>query len=395
MVRGVVARAVRIGFFTDSYKPYVSGVVRSIETLIAELSALGHEAYVFAPGYPRHNRRESNIFRFVSLPSLAHREFRLGIPVSWRLASTAADLRLDLVHVHSPFLMGQLGARLARRLGLPLVFTYHTMYHHYAHYMPVARVFSRGLALRWSRDFCNRCDLVIAPTAGIGGFLASQGVRVPMEVVPTGIYPQRFQEGDPAWLRRTFGLEGRRVLLYAGRLAQEKNIPFLLRTFVQVCAARPDAHLVLAGEGPQDAALRALAAEIGLAGRVTFTGCLHDRELAHCYTGADLFTFPSVTETQGIVLLEAQAAGLPVVALRSFGTSDMVVHGRDGLLCDHSEAEFTRAILSLLDDGGARAAMAAEARAKADGLSAPTMARRLSTLYLRLIAGGRTRAGSG
>lgn len=387
--------AVRIGFFTDSYRPYMSGVVRSIDTLIAELSALGHETFVFAPGYPSHTRREGNVFRFVSIPSPAHREFRLGIPVSWRLAGTAADLRLDLVHVHAPFLLGQLGARLARRRGIPLVFTYHTMYHHYTHYLPVARGISQGLALRWGRDFCNRCDLVIAPTASVRDFLASQGVRVPVEVVPTGIYPQRFRQGDPTWLRRDYSLKDRRILLYAGRLAPEKNIPFLLRSFVRVRAARPDAHLVLAGGGPQEAALRTLVADLGLAGSVTFTGHLPDQELVHCYAGADLFAFPSTTDTQGIVLIEAQAAGLPVVAVRSFGTSDMVAHGRDGLLCDPSEAAFARAVLRLLDDDAARAAMSAAARPKADGFSAPAMARRLSAAYLRLAGDGRTQTRSG
>ncbi len=380
----------RIGVFTDSWKPYLSGVVRSIDTFADELAALGHELYIFAPGYPRHTRREGNVFRFVSLPALTNPGFRLGIPVSPRLRSTAAQLGLDVIHVHAPFLLGQLGARLARHLNLPLVFTYHTLYHRYAHYVPLPRGISEQVALRWSRDFSNRCDLVIAPTAGVRDFLVELGVGAPIEVVPTGIYPERFRQGDPGWLRRTFGLGDGPVLLYVGRLAHEKNLPFLFRVFQRVSRELPQSRLVLVGTGPQEADFRREVSRLGLAGAVVFAGRRYQQELAHCYAGADLFTFPSVTETQGIVLAEAQAAGLPVVAIRSFGTSDMVEDGRDGFLCDEaSETAFAGAVLRLLRDRGLRSAMARAAWAKADGLAAPLMARRLADLYRRLAAAPR------
>lgn len=380
----------RIGVFTDSWKPYTSGVVRSIETFVDELEGLGHEVHIFAPGYPRHTRREGNVYRFVSLPALTNPGFRLGIPVSPRLRTTAAQLGLDVVHVHAPFLLGQLGARLARRLGLPLVFTYHTLYHRYAHYVPLPRGISEQVALRWSRDFSNRCDLVIAPTSGVRDFLGDLGVTAPVEVVPTGIYPERFRQGDPAWLGRTFGLGPGPVLLYVGRLAREKNLPFLLRVLRRVRREFPGVRLVLVGDGPERAELREAAARLSLSSAVVFAGQRQDRELAHCYAGADLFTFPSVTETQGIVLVEAQAAGLPAVAIRAVGTADMVVDGRDGFLCEASEAAFAGAVLRLLRDRELRAAMARAAWTKADGLAAPLMARRLADLYRR-VAGERRR----
>lgn len=378
----------RIGVFTESWKPYVSGVVRSIDSFAAGLAGLGHELYIFAPSYPGHRRREQNVFRFLSLPAPTNPDFRLSIPLSLRLGATAGRLGLDLIHVHSPFLMGQLGARLARRLRLPLVFTFHTLYHHYAHYVPLPRLLTEWAALRWSRDFCNGCDLVIAPTSGVRDFLCQLGVTVPIEVLPTGVDPRRFRHGDPAWLRTTYRLGDGPVLLYVGRLGQEKNLSLLLRAYRRVRAARPDARLVLVGDGPQEPQLREEALRLGVAEGVAFVGRFGDRELAHAYAGADVFVFPSVTETQGIVLAEAQAAGLPVVAMRALGTADMVEDGRDGLLCDLSEESFAGAVLRLLADAGLRAAMARAARAKGEALTAPRMARRLSDLYHGLVRAG-------
>ncbi len=379
----------RIGVFTESWKPYMSGVVRSIDSFASALSAQGHELFIFAPGYPGHRRRERIVFRFLSLPAPTNPDFRLCIPLSPRLGWTAARLGLDVIHVHSPFLMGQLGVRLARRLRLPLVFTFHTLYHHYAHYVPLPRPLTEWAALRWSRDFCNGCDLVIAPTPGVRDFLLRLGVTTRVEVLPTGVDPQRFRQGDPTWLRRSYNLGNGPVLLFVGRLGREKNLGLLIRAYSRVRAVHPDCRLVLVGDGPEEPALRAQARSLGVADGVVFTGRFGDRELANAYAAADVFVFPSVTETQGIVLLEAQAAGLPVVTVRALGTADMVVEGRGGLLCEPEEEFLAAAVLRLLADEGLRKAMGAAARARAEALSTPRLARRLGDLYLELARGWR------
>ncbi len=379
----------RIGLFTDSYRPYVSGVVRSIETFTAELTGLGHEVFIFAPAYPEHRRREGNVFRFFSLPAPVRNGFRIGVPISWRIGSTVADLDLDLIHVHSPFLMGQLGARCARRSGLPLVFTYHTLYHEYAHYVPFLHSVTRDAALRWSLLFCNRSDLVVTPSASVRTFLRAHGVRTPIEVIPTGVFPERFRGRDAGWLRRRFDLPDGPVLLYGGRLAREKSLPYLLRAFRHVRQALPAARLVLVGSGPAEGELRRLAEELGIAGAVTFAGQMLDEDLYNCYAGADVFVFPSLKETQGIVILEAMAAGLPVVARDAFGTRDMVDEGRDGFLCRGGEEDFARAVVRILGDPGLRREMGRAAQLKAERLSARAMACRLAAVYERLLGGGK------
>lgn len=379
----------RIGLFTDSYRPYVSGVVRSIETFTAELSGLGHEVFIFAPAYPDHGRREGNVFRFLSLPAPVRNGFRLGVPLSLRVRGTVAALGLDLIHAHSPFLMGHLGARCARHAGLPLVFTYHTLYHEYAHYVPLLPAVARGVALRWSLAFCNRSDLVIAPSPSIRTFLRTHQVRTPIEVVPTGIFPERFRGRDPGWLRRRFALPEGPVLLYGGRLAREKSLPYLLRAFSRLREAVPAAHLVLVGDGPIAAELRRLAQDLGIASSVTFTGQMVDEDLYNCYAGADVFVFPSVKETQGIVILEAMAAGLPVVARDAFGTRDVIDEGRDGFLCRGGEEDFARLVARLIKDPVLRREMGRAARRKAERLSARAMARRLAAVYEELLGGGK------
>lgn len=383
----------RIGVFTDSYKPYVSGVVRSIMTFSAHLSQLGHTVFIFAPGYPRTGTEEDNVFRFFSLPAITYRDFRVGVPVSLRLRRTLADLHLDLVHVHSPFLMGQAGVRLARRLHLPLVFTYHTLYHKYTHYVPVGRGFSSRLVLQWSLKFCDHCDLVIAPTPSIASFLREQGVRRPITVIPTGIEVEEFRRGDPGWLAKRIGprREGESRLLFVGRLGAEKNLFFLLRAFRRIAGRIPGARLILAGDGPARGDLQALAARLGLTDRIIFLGRVVEREVAHCYAGADLFVFPSLTETQGLVIGEAMAAGLPVVALEASGSRDLIENGREGFLCQPSEEEFARAVEAIIRDGGLRARMSAAARDRSSRLSARATTLQLVRVYEQLLHAGSVR----
>lgn len=376
----------RIGVFTDSYRPYVSGVVRSIEMFQTELQALGHQMFIFAPGYPRHFQREGNVFRFLSLPAPSHDEFRLALPFSLRLGGTVQSLGLDVIHTHSPFLMGRLGARAAKLHRLPLVFTYHTFYHRYVHYVPMGRSISEGLVTAWTRNYCNQCDAVIAPTPSVHDFLARLGVEVPVKVIPTGIYPERFQGGDPSWLRRAFAVaDGQPVLLFCGRLAKEKNIGFLLRSFRSLVGRLPESVLVIVGDGPAAAEVKALAETMGVAGNVRFTGRLADRDICNAYAGADVFVFPSVTETQGLVLAEAMAAGLPVIAVDAPGSRDTIVDGVHGFLCKPQEDSFVQAMERVLQDKDLRRRMAAAARQRAEAFSVRRMARLLADLYQELM----------
>lgn len=338
----------KIGFFTDSYRPYISGVVRSIEILTDELANMGHESYIFAPAYPSASN-EQNVYRFLSIPAPTQRNFALPLPFSSRMNSTVRTLGLDIIHVHTPFLMGSLGALTARRFNLPLVFTHHTLYHSYAHYLPFGKKMATGIIKQWDINFCNRCDLIIAPSQFVKALVRRNGVRTPVSVIPTGL-PDNLDKGDPHWLKEKLALSPNdKVLLYVGRMGKEKNIIFLIEAMEKIIQKRKDTRLVLVGTGPEEADLRQLSRQKNLQRFIFFTGRVSHQDLQNCYAGADIFIFASQTETQGMVVGEAKQTGLPVVALHSPCMAEMIFHGKDGFLAYNLEG-FINYIFYLLNN---------------------------------------------
>jgi glycosyltransferase involved in cell wall biosynthesis len=376
----------RLGVFTDSYHPYVSGVVQSIDTFSRELRRRGHFIEVFAPRYPHCDDSEyPDVYRYPSFHTPFYPEFYIGVPLSWGAKKFVSDLDLDLVHVHSPFVLGHVGASMARRRGLPLVFTYHTLYDQYVHYFPFARHLAARAVISIARDFSNRCDLVITPNGVIKKLLRSYGVRVPIVSIPTGIDIGQFAGGDRHFLRTRFGFAPEeRILLYVGRLSQEKNLDSLFRVFSAVLRHNQGVTLVLVGSGPEEDELHDLAAQMGIASKIVFTGLLSHEEVASACKSADIFVFPSVTETQGLVLVEAMAAGLAVVARAAFGSLAIVQDGVNGFLCD-TEDVFAQRINELLQDRELCLRMGQFAAAKAQDLTAEKMAIRLERTYQALI----------
>ncbi|ACX52165.1 glycosyl transferase group 1 [Ammonifex degensii KC4] len=377
----------RVGIFADSYLPYVSGVVRSIETFREELEKRGVIFFLFVPWYPG-CQKEPNIYRFWALPAPTNPDFTLPLPFSPRLGSTLRSLKLDLIHVHGPFLMGSLGARWARRLNLPLVFTYHTLYEAYVHYFPFLRSWARTLTRRYTVGFCNRCDLVLAPSLAIKKYLEQNGVKAPVEVLPTGIKLSSFRGGDREAFRLNFNLSlEEKVLVYVGRLGEEKNLRFLLRSFALVKKELEATRLVLVGGGPQKEELEKLARSLGVGQEVIFTGPLPPDKVKDAYAAADLFVIASLTETQGLVVGEAKAAGLPVVGVEANGVKEMVRHGLDGFLTPPDEKAFAAAVIRLLSDEELYRKFKQEALKGAEELSSERQAERLLQLYRQLVAG--------
>ncbi len=375
--------AVRVGVFSDSYLPRISGVVRSIEALVAELRRQGHQAAIFAPAYPGYRDADPDVVRFPSVRAPGIPDFPLAIPVARRFT---ADLRarcLSVIHTHSPFLMGAAGRYAASRLGLPLVFTHHTMYSEYVHYVPVlSQRFSREVVTRYTIGYCNRCSLVVAPSHAVRNWLLARGVTARVEVLPTaGFDLDRFDRLNPVWVRPRLGIPaGAPLVITVGRLAREKRFDVLLAAFAMAAQGTP-ARLLVVGGGPEAAALRRAAAERGVAGQVIFTGPLdHDRVL-DCYAAADLFAFSSPTETQGLVVVEAMAAGLPVAAVGAGGVSEVVSDGLTGLLTGLDAEALGGAIRRLLDDEALRRSMAAAGRAAARAYAIEAITERLVGLY--------------
>lgn len=383
-------RELRIGFFTCNASPLLNGLAVSIQQFACHLRRFGHRVFVFAPRYPDCRDAEPDTYRFPSLRVPTHHRYALPIPaVAMRLHRLIPRLGLQIIHTHHPFLVGPYARRLAHRLGVPLVFTYHTLYEHYAHYLPVVSPMAARVAEARSHAFANRADLVIAPTSGVQERLRSHGVTVPIEVIPTGIEPPGEPEESKIQIRRRLGVpEDGPVLLYVGRLAREKNLESLLRAVHSVTRVVPDITLLVVGEGDEQRSLQQLAAHLGVADHIRFVGSVPHQAVGCWYRAADLFAFPSVSETQGLVVLEAMAHGLPVLAVRSVGTSDFIVDGTNGALANDAEDDFVRRLLTLLHDGTSLARYAEQGLAKAMQMTAEASAIRLLQTYEQLLTRG-------
>jgi glycosyltransferase involved in cell wall biosynthesis len=360
---------VRIALFTNNYLPFCGGVTISVETLRQGLEASGHEAWVFGPRLAGAVDVAARVVRYPSLPVTTYPEFALAVPYSRSIDRLVAALEFDVIHAHHPFLLGPAARRLARRHRRPLVFTYHTRYEKYAHYVPLPLGLVQAAALQLSAAFAARADAVLAPSAVIRDELHARGVRTPIAVVPTGIDLDRFRPGDRAAARRRLGLgDGEPVVLYVGRLDREKSVDRVLLAFERVASILPAAQLVLVGQGTETERLRSMAEALPVAARIRFLGLRPHDSLAECYQAADVFLFASETETQGLVLAEAAACGLPAVAVDAPGCDEVVRDGDTGILTKGDPAALAEAVIGLLLDPERRRAMARRAREVAERL---------------------------
>lgn len=373
----------KIGIFTDSYLPTPTGVAVSVETFRRSLEALGHEVYIFAPRFK--NQRDSNprVRRFASffLP------VRADAPIVWPILhpdfASITALRLDLIHTMHFFALGKLGLKVAKKFNLPLVHTYHTLYAEYAkNYVPWG---FRGLATRYliqqSRSYGNQCDLIIAPSPSMGKLIKSYGITVPIEPLPTGIDLGSFKPANPSEFRKKYQIRPKgKLILFVGRLGEEKNIAFLIRAFNKVQKQVPS-NLILVGSGPSEADYRKMVSQLGLNDKVYFLGFRPKPETNQIFGSCDIFAFASVTDTQGIVIVEAMAAGTPAVAINRLGPADIISDGRDGLLSDLNPDHFRDKIIQLLTDDKLHARLSLQAKETARQYSQPVIAQRLVNLY--------------
>ncbi len=388
-----IGSSLKIGFFTCNAPPLVNGLTISIERFAGHLRRLGHRVFLFGPRYPGHAETEQDTYRFASLRAPTHHRYALPLPwLSGAIDRAIPRLGLQIIHAHHPFLVGPYARRLARRMEIPFVFTYHTLYEHYAHYVPLLSSLAARIGAARSYQFANESNLVIVPTAGVRARLVAHGVEAPVEVIPTGVDPPSARDEPTQEVRRRLGLPERDlILLYVGRLAKEKNGGLLLRAARAALQEAPHVSLALVGEGDEERPLRQQAGRLGLSARVRFVGPVPHRAVGDWYRAADLFVFPSVSETQGLVVLEAMAHGLPVLAIRSVGTTDFIEDGASGALVGSSDEEFIKRLLRLLRDGASRARYAELGRIRAMQFSAEASTRRLLAAYDRLLTRGAPR----
>ena len=376
----------KILFLSDVYFPRVNGVSTSIETFRHEIEGLGHEVHLIAPDYGTTSENELGILRIParSVPMDPEDRFMSYRAVMAQL-HRLHDERYDIIHIQTPFVAHYLGINLSKRLNIPCVETYHTFFEEYLyHYVPfVPKRLMRHIAKRFSHHQGNSLDGMVVPSRPMLHVLRSYGVATPTEVIPTGIEPESFMEGDRAAFREKYGIaEERPVLLFVGRVAFEKNIGFLLNVLHQVRQHIPDVLFLVAGEGPALKNLKHDVREMGLQESVLFIGYL-DRhtELNSCYRAADLFIFASRTETQGLVLLEAMAQGIPVVSTAELGTRDVLQEGKGVLIASEELDDFSGKIIRLLNDDDARNALGSAGRDYAHTWSATKQAERMLEFY--------------
>jgi len=404
----------RILMISDVYFPRVNGVSTSIQTFATEFSEKGHEVTLIAPDYAsagggrragwllrkgsavraadRHAGAaggESDSFEIMRIPSRylpvdpEDRILRLR-PIR-KLSPRLAKRGYDLVHVQTPFVAHYAGLSLARQLEVPVIESYHTFFEQYVDkyvaFLPASWL--RLAARRFSAAQCGALDALVAPSRAMLSVLQSYGVTTPTVVIPTGIELEQFSHGDGLRFRHRHGIPADRpVLVHVGRLAFEKNVDFLLRMLVRVKREIPDVLLVVAGEGPARANLESLGARLGLREHLLFVGYLsRDGALEDCYRAGDAFVFASRTETQGLVLLEAMALGVPVVSTAVMGTKEVLEDTKGCLIASDDEADFASKAVRLLSDPNLRADLGEQARCYARSWSAPVIADRMLELY--------------
>jgi glycosyltransferase involved in cell wall biosynthesis len=298
---------------------------------------------------------------------------------------------MDLIHLHHPFLSGRLAIRYARPYEIPIVFTNHTRYDLYAHaYLPVIPDgISTTFLENYLTSFCREVDLVIAPSAGLRDVLIKMGVDAHVEVIPNGVDLSPFSALANPVPRQSLGFEDSHVLLiYVGRLGPEKNLTFLVRAFAGIHSAYPDARLLLVGDGPEKDNLEDQVRRSGLEGKVRFAGMVEYESLPGYLAAGDIFVTASVTEVHPLSVIEALAAGLPVVGIRSPGIEDTIQDDENGLLCPNDLAGFTAKLARIVGEPKTRRRMAREARASAEQYAIERTSARLIEQYERLVKAG-------
>jgi 1,2-diacylglycerol 3-alpha-glucosyltransferase len=364
-----------ICMMTNTYLPHVGGVARSVSTFAEEYQKRGHQVLVVAPafdGKPLPKKAESMVERVPAIQNFNGSDFSVRLPIATVLSPRLDAFAADIVHAHHPFLLGDTALRVAASKNVPVIFTHHTRYEDYTHYVPFSSTALREFAINLSTHFANLCDGVIAPSESIASLIRSRGVEVPIKVVPTGIDVKAFASGNRARFRAKYELgDDIFVVGHVGRLAPEKNLEYLAEAVAVFLKDAPNARFMVVGGGPSEDALKTTCETHGVSDRLILTGKLTGANLCAAYRAMDVFVFASKSETQGMVLAEAMAANLPVIALDATGVREVVKHGKNGYMPPESvpPRRFASYITRLYRDPERRQAFSEHARRTAESFS--------------------------
>ncbi|MEO5702687.1 MAG: glycosyltransferase [Gammaproteobacteria bacterium] len=373
---------------TNTYTPHIGGVARSVESFTAEYRKLGHRVVVVTATFEDMPHYEKDVVRVPALQRFNGSDFSVPMPIPGFLYSTLDELQPDIIHSHHPFLLGDTALRARALHNVPVVFTHHTQYEQYTHYLaddsPTLRRFVADLVT----GYCKLCDAIIAPSASIAADLRNHGVNTRIEVLPTGIDVNYFAKGDGRAFRASMNIPADAFVVgHVGRLAPEKNLEFLTEAVTIFLNQNKHACFLVIGTGPSAEYIEHLFAKRGLSGQLYLAGSVQGVQLTDAYQAMDVFAFASQSETQGLVLAEAMAAGVPVVAVDAPGVREVIVDRQNGcLLANENAAKFASALQWLTDlPKQQRRQLTAAARRTAEDFSMQHCAARVLTLYQSVI----------
>lgn len=384
----------RVGLFSNAYLPVVSGVVNSLVEIRKNLLKRDHTPFLFAPEVKGYRDQHSGIYRFPSVDLDKSVGFPVPIPYSAKLSRLVPRMRLDLIHSHHPILIGATAAKFAQKLHCPLIYTFHTQIEQYTHYVPFFRHETvRDAARNKVSRYLAKCELVICPSPSIRGLIDSYGVDTRVEVVPNAIDLAKFQAPSCPTrdLRAELNLPAESLITMAvGRLASEKGLPFMLQALARTRSTVPH-HLLLVGDGPQRQELMELSRHLKIENQVHFLGYAGYDQMPALYSQVDLFAICSTTEVKPLVVLEALASGVPVLAVSACGTVDTLNHQVDGWLSRLDQEEYASAWETLLGSPELRKKLSRGARSTAQTYSMGNYADTLCRLYEEAIVSYQSR----
>ena len=331
---------------TNTFTPHVGGVARSVEAFTAAYRERGHRVLVVAPVFENMPENEVGVVRIPAIQHFNGSDFSVVLPIPGFVSSAIEEFKPDIIHSHHPFLVGSTALRMAHIHEVPLVFTHHTMYEQYTHYVPGDSETLKRFVIQLSTRYANLCNQVFAPSESVASVLRRRGVVARIDVVPTGVNLEKFARGSGAGFRAAMDIpENAFVVGHVGRLAPEKNLEFLAKAITGFLKTENRAHFLVVGRGPSENTIREVFSREGMADRVHTPGVLKHPLLASGYRAMDVFAFASKSETQGMVLTEAMAAGVPVVALDAPGPREVVLDHHNGrLLYSETVEEFLSAL---------------------------------------------------
>lgn len=346
----------RICMFTNTYLPHVGGVARSVSSFADDLRKLGNSVLVIAPEYSDSDDagpKESDVLRVPAIQHFNGSDFSLRIPVPFIIDDTIDQFQPKIIHSHHPYLLGDAALRAARRRGLPLIFTHHTLYEAYTHYVSKHSEAMREFAKNLSTEYANMCTRVVAPSRSIARLIRERGVKTPVTEIPTGVDTNFFATGQREKMREKFQIpQDTFVIGHLGRLAPEKNLGFLAQAISVTMQASTDTRFLVVGQGPSEKEIIQIFREKGCDDRLIMAGKQTGTRLRDAYHAMDLFVFASKSETQGMVLTEAMASGLPVIAIDAPGAREVVVDSENGILLpgNASEHVFSETVRNAISD---------------------------------------------